>query len=202
MAKNGYNNDGEPAKYCRKVIDGGYRHSVSKSLRFNDGHCMFSEYHIDLFAEHLFNGRERAHAKYNLKGHFQDDIDEVKKMIDRVMVLDVDNISKKRGKLALRVLREAVVTCLLFENVKELYSLYSKSEYESLFEFKLEVSKMLSKLVVKFGVEDRLYGYESFGGRLPQLDANGSTDEEDVSEDYDSDDFDAMAWRAIKEADC
>ena len=43
MAKIGYNNDGEPAKYCRKVIDGGYCHSVSKSLQFNDGHCMFSE---------------------------------------------------------------------------------------------------------------------------------------------------------------
>ena len=58
-------------------------------------------------------------------------------------------------------------------------SLYSKSEYESLFEFKLKVSTMLCKLVIKFGEEDTLFRYESFGGKLPRVDDNGNTDDDD-----------------------
>ena len=107
--------------------------------------------------------------------------------IDKVMELDVDNITKKRGKLALDILRDGVVTCLLFENAKEMYSLYRKSEYASLFEFKLKVSQMLCKLVIKFS-EDTLFRYESFGGKLPRVDDNGNTDDDDdeVNDDDDS----------------
>ena len=114
------------------------------------------------------------------------------------MALDLDNISKKQGKKALSNLWEAVVTCLLFENVKELYSLYSKSEYASLFLFKLEVSRRLGKLVIKFGVEHSLWNYEDFGGHLPQVDDDGEEDSEDEDGNYDGNDFDAMWDRAMK----
>jgi hypothetical protein len=188
MAKNGYNNDGEPAEYCRKIIKSGHHHDVTKKLQFDEGHCTFYDHHIDLFAEHLFTGRERAHATNNLHGYFLADVGEVKKRIDKVMELDVDKMTKKRGKLALDILRDGVVTCLLFENAKEMYSLYRKSEYASLFEFKLKVSQMLCKLVIKFGDEDTIFRYESFGGKLPRVDDNGNTDDDDdeVNDDDDS----------------
>ena len=156
---------------------------VTKKLRFDGGHCTFYDHQIDLFAEHLFNGCERAHAKKNPHGYFQDDIGEVKKMIDRVVDLDVDKITKKCGKVALRILRDGVVTCLLFENVKEMCSLHSKSECESLFEFKLKASTMLCKLVIKFGEEDGLFRHESFGGCPPGVDENGISDEEDEDDE-------------------
>jgi hypothetical protein len=65
--------------------------------------------------------------------------------------------------------------------MKELYSLFSKSEYASLFLFKLEVSRMLGKLVIKFGVND-----------------DSEEEEEDEDKNYDSDDCDGMWDRAIK----
>jgi hypothetical protein len=61
----------------------------------------------------------------------------------------------------------------VFLNVKMLCSLYSKSEYASLFMFKLKVSRRLAELVIKFGEEHSLWNYESFGGCLPQVNDDG-----------------------------
>jgi hypothetical protein len=92
MESNGDNNICSVDNYYKDIEHS--HQGVIKSLHFHEGHCTFPDKHIDLFVEPLFHKRERKRAVEE-SDMFENDMVELKQLIDPVMALDLTKTSHR-----------------------------------------------------------------------------------------------------------